>query len=391
MCYDEGMIQAYIDGELSPEEMEEICGHLKTCERCRTKYEEMREIDIFVKDRMHVEEVSIPASKDMAWEKFRQRLGKKYSEKRGAFYMINKYKKAVAVVAAALLISSAIWVAPVRNAAADFLNIFRVSGIKPITFTEEDFNRIQQQFNEKGIRNIDLKQYGKIKVEGGGGEGRSVSEEDGFKDSDVDSIKRDLGVEFITPKVPEGFKLTSVEVERAGRIEITPNVANLNKLISTFGGTELFPKALGDKTFVITTKNIVHMNYSKGAVDGANSGFQYINVTQMATPDIEVPDGVDLASVRNAVISIPFIPENIKQQLADIKDWKNTLPLPVGDESSIKEVTVNGNSGVLTTNRNSNKAGDIYSALIWADGKYMFEISGTLAEQNMLQMAESLR
>lgn len=394
-CFDEGTIQAYIDGELSPGEMQQVYEHLKVCEKCRTKYDELMTIDAFVEDKLAVEEESSNINKDKAWERLSRYIDKYHIKERGVLYMINKYKRAVAGVAAALLIASVIWVAPVRNAAAGFLSIFRVSSIDPITFTQEDFMKIQQQFNEKGIRDIDLKQYGKIKVDGGGRYLR-YGTEDG-KELNIDVIKKDSGIDFKVPVTPEGFKLSDVNVERSGRIEITPNVTNLNQLISTFGGEKLFPKALTGKTFVISTKDIVHLNYSDRAADISinkenTTKFRYLSITQIAAPDITVPEGVDMEAVRDAVISLPFLPENIKQQLADIKDWKNTLPLPVDDKTAIKEVTINGNKGVLISNQYGRKAEPIYNTtLVWSDGKYMYQISGNLTEQDILQIAESLR
>jgi len=386
VCYDEGMIQAYMDGELSPEEMEEICGHLKTCEKCREKYEEMREIDAFVKGRMHEEKVSNLASKDMAWEKFRRQLGKKYNEKRGVFYMMNKYKKAVAGVAAALLISSAIWVAPVRNAAADFLNIFRVSKFKTVTLTSEDLAKIQQQLQEKGLKDIDLKQYGRIKVEGGELRKEYKLEDGSSQDRVLNSIKDDLGMDITLPKVPDGFMLANIQVADPASITMTPNVKELNQLISTFGGTKFFPEALNDKTFKISTRSHVRLYYDSSLKRGNIT--QWLTIEETQLPDIHVPDDADLEAVRDAVISLPFIPEDIRQQLVDIKDWKNTLPVPVGEDTHTKDITVNGNHGVFISYEHIDYASN---TLIWSDGKAMYWIDTSLPEEQALQIAESLR
>lgn len=402
-CFDEGMVQAYIDGELHPLEMEKVREHLKICDRCQKKYDEMRAINAFVEKKITINKKTLRLmSKDMAWERFNGQISKICIKKGGVLYMINKYKKAIAGVAAALLIASVIWVAPVRNAAADFLSIFRVSSIEPIAFTQEDFLKIQQQFNEKGIKDIDLRQFGKIKVEGGGREGAGSysTDKNGNEVLDINSIKRDLGVEFSVPKVPDGFKLSSVNVEKAGRIEITPNVDNLNKLITTFGGEKLFPKALEGKTFVITTKDIVQLNYSDKAAGNTSNTinkrnktkFRYLSITQMATPDINVPQGVDIEAVRAAAISLPFLPENIRQQLADIKDWKNTLPFPVDDGTTTKEVTINGSKGVLISNQYGPEKDPIYNTtLVFINGENIYQINGSLPEQEIIKIADSLR
>ncbi|MDN5302801.1 MAG: hypothetical protein PWQ60_2315 [Thermoanaerobacteraceae bacterium] len=386
MCYDEGMIQAYIDLELSPEESKEVCKHLKICEKCRRKYDEMSALDDFVEEKLAVEEKAFNfLCKDGAWDRFNRRPAKNNIEK-GVFYMINRYKKIAAGAAAAVLISSIIWVAPVRNAAADFLSIFRVSKFKAVTFTSDDLARIKEQLEEKGMKNIDLKQYGRVKVEGGGLRKELKFEEGSSSDevlkSALKSIEDDLGINIALPEVPEGFRLTDIRVSNPARIEITPNVKNLNQLISTFGGTKFFPEVLDGKTFSISVKNDVVLSYESSLKRGGIT--QWITIQETESPDIHVPDNVDLEAVRDAVVSLPFMPENIRQQLVDIKDWKNTLPVPVGDDTDVRNIAVNGSQGIFISTRHSNSA-------VWSDGKFMYWINTSLPEEQVLQIAESLR
>jgi hypothetical protein len=385
------MIQAYIDLELSPEESKEVCKHLKICEKCRKKYDEMSALDAFVEEKLAVEEKAFNfLCKDEAWDRFTRRPAKNNIEKRGVFYMINRYKKIVAGAAAAVLISSIIWVAPVRNAAADFLSIFRVSKFKAVTFTSDDLARIKEQLEEKGMKNIDLKQYGRVKVEGGGLSKELKFEEGSSSDevlkSALKSIEADMGIDIALPEVPEGFRLTNIRVSNPARIEITPNVKNLNQLISTFGGTKFFPEVLDGKTFAISVKNDVVLSYEGSLKRGGIT--QWITIQETESPDIHVPDNVDLEAVRDAVVSLPFIPENLRQQLVDIKDWKNTLPVPVGDDTDVKDITVNGNQGVFISTRHIDYASN---TVVWSDGKFMYWINTSLPEEQVLQIAESLR
>ncbi|RKL61310.1 DUF4367 domain-containing protein [Thermoanaerobacteraceae bacterium SP2] len=386
MCYDEGMIQAYIDGELSPEESKEVCKHLEICEKCRRKYDEMSAVDAFVEEKLAVEEKAFNfLCKDEAWDRFNRRPAKSNIEK-GVFYMINRYKKIAAGAAAAVLISSIIWVAPVRNAAADFLSIFRVSKFKTITFTADDIAQIQFQLEEKGIKNIDLKQYGNITVDGGDLKKEIRFEEGSPEDavkSALQSIKDEAGVEVLLPEVPDGLRLASIQVTNPANMKITPNVKNLNQLISLFGGVQYFPEALDGRSFEISIKSNVRIYY-ESSVKGKSRANYWMAIEKMQSPDVTVPDGVNLEAVRDAVISLPFMPENVRRQLADIKDWKNTLPLPVEDGADVRNIVVNGNQGILISGRHNNFAA-------WSDGKFMYWINTSLPEEQVLQIAESLR
>lgn len=392
MCYDEGMIQAYIDGELSPKEIQEVCKHLETCEICRDRFDDLKKIDAFVKGRIALKEISNPLNSEMAWERFRRKLGKKSYERQGVFYMMRKYKKLLSGTAAAVLISSAIWVAPVRDAAADFLSIFRVSQFKTVTLTYDDLASIQDQLEEKGLKDIDLKQYGKIKIDGGEMKKEYQIDDGSSLDKALKSIEDEVGISIFPPEAPKGFKLTNIRVSNPARIDITPDVKNLNQLISTFGGSAFFPEALDGKKFTISINNDILLLYeSSSEQEGVT---QDIIIQKTKLPDIHVPDGVDMDAVRHAVISLPFIPENLRKQLADIKDWKTTLPVPVGEDTDVKEINVNGNRGVFMSVKHIDSVKHVDFAantVIWSDGEFMYWLASSLPEDKALQMAESLR
>lgn len=67
-----------------------------------------------------------------------------------------------------------------------------------------------------------------------------------------------------------------------------------------------------------------------------------------ASPQLKVPEGIDVDQVRGALLMTPLLPENVRQQLANIQDWESTLPIPyVEGQDYSEDVKVQGNPGVF--------------------------------------------
>lgn len=105
-CYDIGILQAYIDGEVSQEIMKAVDQHLDKCEVCQRQFEElieMNEWEIGIKDQ----EIQIDAiDVKKAWQAIEGKLENtsKIYQVKGVFKDMNKMKKFTAVAAASLLI-----------------------------------------------------------------------------------------------------------------------------------------------------------------------------------------------------------------------------------------------------------------------------------------------
>ncbi|TYP56719.1 DUF4367 domain-containing protein [Thermosediminibacter litoriperuensis] len=368
MCYDEGILQAFIDGELGREKENEIRVHLETCTTCAQLVGELKDLNDFARSKLAVD---FNPGEEHIKKRFEYVMMRK-----GVSDLVRKYGKAVAGFAAALLVSSTLWFAPVRDAAADFLSIFRVSKIQAVKITLEDLEHIKQQLNGRGIRDIDLKQYGKVKATGGGFEK--------VKPEDIGLLPEKVGFNFRPLKAPGGFELTFAGLEKPMRIEITPNVVNMNRLISALGGTKLLPEELDGKTLVVNTKGAVRQNFIQNSDKREDA--RSFSLTQMGAPDIQVPEGVDLEAVRQAVLALPFLPDNLREQLYGIEDWKTTVPLPIPtEEVDAEEITINGKPGLSM----KKSWGD--NAIIWIDGETIFNIEGNLSPQELLQIANFLR
>jgi hypothetical protein len=137
-------------------------------------------------------------------------------------------------------------------------------------------------------------------------------------------------------------------------------------------------------------------------------------ITQGKSPQLDVPDDVNVRELREAVLNLPILPPHLKSQLAGIDDWQHTMVIP-NVEGSAREVQVNGAQGVFVTHgpapqvkvKVEGNKGEVqvnghegtvieektvsYGSLIWQKDGIVYAINGTLDLATALRIAESLR
>ncbi|TCW42520.1 putative zinc finger protein [Thermohydrogenium kirishiense] len=380
MCFDEGTLQSYLDGEIDESLKEQIKKHLDTCEKCSVKLNELKNLNSFLDKALKTSSIDL----NEAWENLNKKINK---EERGVFHMFKKYKKYIAAAAAAAVITASIALPPVQKAEAEILSLFRLNNFKTVTITPDDLQDIKNKFYQAGNKEIDLKQYGDIKVIGDYGSSKE------FSKNNLDKIKSYVGYNFKIPQDVDSFKIRdSIYVEKGQSIEFKLNVDNINNLIKTFGGNKLLPENLNEKTFKIILGNSVHISSTDRNESDSSKNISY-GLDIMKTPEIIVPDGVDIEKVRDAVINMPFIPDDVRKQIASIKDWKSTIPLPVTDADTIKDVTINGSKGIVISRKfdvSSNL--EVYSNLALNDNGVIYLFSGNnMSPDELIKIAESMR
>ncbi|MDI6603989.1 MAG: DUF2275 domain-containing protein [Thermoanaerobacteraceae bacterium] len=355
MCYDEGTLQAYLDNELDEITAKNVEEHLKTCSTCREKLEQLKSINEFTSKALNKSNIDL----NEAWSTLNEKLSKN-NNKGGMFAMFTKHKKAIAAALIVAFIGASAFFPPLKNAEAKLLNLLRLNKMQVITITPEDITQIQNQFNDKGIKNINLKDYGEI-IKDGSSEGRQISPDEPNK------VKSELGYEIKLP-ADENFEIKHAYTSKIEGLEFILKVDKINDLIKTFGGTHLFPKELDRKPIIINFGKTLGMDLQR-------KGSEKVQVVLdiVKTPEIVVPEGVNVDKVIDALANLPFLPENIKRQISGVTDWKETLPVPMHMENNTKtkEITIRGNKGILIVE----KSGPYFVTLGWTENGVMYNLT----------------
>lgn len=271
--------------------------------------------------------------------------------------MANKYKKWMASGAAAVVVAGALMIPQVQAATGDLLHLFRVEKFQMISIDQNDIQDLQNFFEKGKVGEKDLAGIGKVEV---------IGDKNATSVHYVSAAEAKKGGVAL-PVTPNGFQLTDVEVTPARSMKFTVDVKKMNALLENFGSNVTFDKNLDNKPFSLTLPQDVETNFHSTSASGMNVTYGVSDL-----PNLQVPHDVDVAKLRTTVLSLPFLPDHIKQQLASIEDWQSTMPIPTFDgQGAVKteKVSVNGTEAIYTS------AGTENGMLVWQKGGQMHHLS----------------
>ena len=149
----------------------------------------------------------------------------------------------------------------------------------------------------------------------------------------------------------------------------------------------------GSKLFITGGPAVVAF-YGDGtqptAVTGASgaspfSGMPRLVVAQGRPPVVQ-SDGVTVEQLQSYLLAQPGISPQLAAQIRAIKDPSSTLPVPIPvDMATSKKVTVQGVEGIFVGDSTG-----LGSAVIWQKDGIVYGVAGTLTEQQVLAVANSL-
>ncbi|NTU71679.1 MAG: hypothetical protein HGB10_07675 [Coriobacteriia bacterium] len=307
----------------------------------------------------------------------------------------------VAIAIGALLLGSLAF-APVRAVASQFLGIFRIQRMQTISVTQADLEQISKVMSE-GDGTVSLESLGDVTVKGGTGEPVEATMEDA-----------QAAVDFDLRSLAAGEGTPTIALQPAMTVTFKLHVDKANELLESYGATNLFPKSMDGKEFMVHMPATVVMAYGEdvtsvesGQVDPdkgtATDAALYrdpnlgLILAQTRGPQLTVPPGVDPLALRDVLLGLPFLPESIRSQLANVQDWQNTLLIP-NVEGTTREIAVGGKPGVVISPQ-AGAAGmegeqiapeETPVVVMWNDDGVMRAIGGLGGEQRILSMAESL-
>ena len=110
----------------------------------------------------------------------------------------------------------------------------------------------------------------------------------------------------------------------------------------------------------------------------------FLAFLQMKSPTLDVPPAVNADKLRDMVLKSGAVPPQLASQLLAIQDWKSTLPIPV-THGTATQVPVDGVTGTLVTGEAP------FPVLIWQANGALYVLGGTLSEAELLSAARSLQ
>ncbi|HHW42844.1 MAG TPA: hypothetical protein GXX25_03365 [Desulfotomaculum sp.] len=372
MCPEEGVLQAYLDGELDGDSCARVAGHLARCSACRQRVHDLEKlagrVNVVLRAyRRGTEEserpvrVPRPGSVVSRYQPL--------TKKRGIGNMIRQHKWFSGLVAAVLALALFLSWAPGRSLATQFLNVFRMEKIQVIRIAPEDMAQLEKAFNGRGGE-VDIQNFGRVEVQQPAQ--RQI-------EAAPDQVRALSGLPLDLPATLAGRVRAKVLVSGAPTVTITPDVEKLNSYLEKHGGV-LLPADLAGKTFTMKVPPVVDALYQ-----GKNGSFHLYASRDLT---IEAPQGVDVLALRRAMLGLPFLPDNLRRQLAAIDDWQHTLPIPETRGMTAREIMVNGHAGVYFSHAGNNGKAGQDVLLAWRQDNSWRAIGGLPLEEALRIAAE---
>ncbi|WP_438432682.1 hypothetical protein [Gorillibacterium sp. sgz500922] len=243
--------------------------------------------------------------------------------------------------AAAAVLALGLFVTPWGDRVlASMQHSFRIQHMVGVGITADDMAAISGLLDHgspEGDRSFSLAQFGSL-TQSGGGPDRPLSWEE------ADRLMGGSLLRLENASVPSYRPATTLTF----RLQVKP----VNRLLTRLGGNAPLPAAADGKAIRLAVPDSVD---TEGTLSGHPA-----RLLQFGRPELTVEEGIDPASVREAILGLPVLPESLRSKLAAIGDWRNTLPVPTRD-GAISALQVDGHDAVLSSDES-------HRYLLWLDG-----------------------
>jgi hypothetical protein len=267
-------------------------------------------------------------------------------------------RPAVAAMSAAVLVTGA-GVA----AANDWLPIFRAEQVDPVEVTSADLVQVP-----------DLSAYGDLTI---------TQEPDPRPVADAGAAEELTGL-----AVPEVADLPAgvtgepaYQAADAARATFTFSAEKAAQAAATEGEALPPPPAGLDGSALR-----IEAGPGVASVWSQPTGVPTLLVARVVAPKVD-STGVPFATVRDYLLSLPGLPDDLADQLSDLSEDGATLPLPVPTELVTSTTAdVNGSEATVLTSRDG-----VFAGVVWVEDGVMTGVAGSLSADELLSVARGLR
>ncbi|GAB4506214.1 MAG: hypothetical protein Kow00123_03520 [Anaerolineales bacterium] len=374
----EGMLRAYLDEQVTPEEKRQVEAHLRACEACRERLQRLEanrdRAAAAMSDLQSTPTARLPHP-STALARFRQRYGihehqegrKASMTKQGA---LRRWRPVWIGLAVLVIASLFVFYPPLRTAASDFLGVFRVRKFVAVPINVAALenptfeNLLQSAFSDQ----------------------LTVTKEPGPATpvASPEDASAALGFAVRLPSaLPQGYPAQpSMSIQGEFGFRARVNMDYVLAVREALGKTDVpIPPGLDGAVLDVTVPKILAANYA--------SERGWLTVVQAMSPEVQLPPNLDLQQIGEFGLRLAGIPTAQARAMAAAIDWTNTLiiPVPLG-YASYQEVTVAGAHGVFL--EDSATEGARHGLLVFQKDGIVYGLEGPMSAQELVGIAESM-
>ncbi|HEY3061106.1 MAG TPA: hypothetical protein VGL99_19245 [Chloroflexota bacterium] len=395
-CPDVGAWRAWLDRE---EHAPDLAQHLDSCAACRRHVGNLRHNAAVASDALRtVSATRLPTAAEIAIA--RERLAWRERQREPApvaarsapipqeitpvllSRISTPWRVAASGIAAALLVSLVVAFTPEgRTAAAGFLAQFRSQQVAAIEVSPQSQAEIMRTLNTLG--NLGTIKSGSTTVSTAR---PGVLRSDAPKQVSLAEAAQQVGFAIQTPDpatLPAGMDRTPrVEVMPAQQYSFTFDKTKAAEYFRSNGRVNVtVPDKFDGATLVVSMPAAVLLQY------GGQGNRDALIIGQAGELVVDVQGKVSLDEMRDFLLSLPGLPKETTDQLRVLRNWNQTLPVPIPtDKINWKTETFKGSQGLLL-NDNSG----VGSAAIFQTGGHLYGLAGSMKASDLKRVAESLR
>jgi hypothetical protein len=298
----------------------------------------------------------------------------------GQLFATRSMRAATAVVAT-IAVVVAVTFTPMRTMADDFLNQFRVQKFAAVTIPMDMLAPLE------GLAGADL----------------SEGDMQGFQDALGQLGALDTTFEFDEHALPDPVTLEEAEAQFGDIAEPDDLPAGFdsapNAYLTEAGSASYALDNATAQTFIDALNLPIYSlpdpeQYptlefgvdvpAAAALEYQNEAGERIVVGQMASPSLQIPDGLDMNALREDFLQFPGLPSDLVAQLRAIDDWESTLIIPVPEGAESENITINGEPGLLITH-------ELGSAILWEKDGILYGVIGQVSDDEVRDVADSMQ
>lgn len=338
---DDGRLMAYRDDELAADQT--VAAHIQTCDACQSRLSQM---EIGAQYLKHLAPNALEASDS------RRSLAslKRTIQERKEQTMFDKIRgnkglqRTLAGALAAIMLIALFALPPVRALAADFLGMFRVQKFVVVDLDPQRLAEIERALSEV--------QFGEL---------RNVTEgERANPVASLDEAEAQVSFDVRTADTDYG-SADQIAVTTPQSAEFIPDVEALREVFGTLGiDPNLLPDNIDGETFTFSAQPGVLQIWED------SSGQHELSLMQIPSPTVDGPEDVDIEQLGKAMLMLLGMSESEAERMSQEIDWTSTLVLPIPqDLASVREVQVDGTTGLLFDAENQGGNEATGGALMW--------------------------
>jgi Putative zinc-finger len=400
-CYDDGALRAYLDDTLPIAERDSVAEHVSACTACRGLLEEQRAMTAQVAALL----AALAAAPDprLALARFRETRDTSHESQResvvrGPWSVVGDNTQhatrntqhiswrstmrttplwsgprrgLLAGMAAVIVLLSLLMVPPLRAAADQLLQIFRVQKVVFVPISNERIDQLKQL-------NFDPQTLFATKPE------FDPKPAPPHVVDSPDAASAAAGFPIRQPTAfPNAPSTTEIYVHDQRALSFQIDVASARQLLGLLGVDDVtLPDSLGAAPITANVPPAVETRYR-------GDGYTLMLI-QGRSPSVKLPDGVDMAQLGKAALRVLGLDADQAEAMSRQIDWNSTLVVPLpSDIREVRQVQVGNAPGLLVGGEGNSPRWNLY----WQEGDHVTVLQGQgrISDAEMIAAAESLR